>query len=90
MLSLSDVNLLLYQGGDHEVLHDGRHHGHLASDQLLHGRPPWHVPPSEYQCASDDTFDSFQSFSVTNSVILKFRDIQDSLKISGEKIYEKH
>ena len=44
------LSLLLYQGGDHEVLHDGRHHGHLASDQLLHGRPPWHVPPSEYHC----------------------------------------
>ena len=40
MLGLSDVNLLLRQGGDHEVLHDGRHHGHIASDQLLHRRPP--------------------------------------------------
>ena len=40
MLGLSDVNLLLCQGGDHEVLHDGRDHGHLAGDQLLHGRPP--------------------------------------------------
>ena len=32
--------------------------------------------------------DSFRSFSVTNSVYLKFRDLQDRIKISGKKIYD--
>ena len=32
--------------------------------------------------------DTFPSFSVTNSVIPKFHDLQDDIKISGKKIYD--
>ena len=32
--------------------------------------------------------DTFRPFSFTNSVVPKFHDLQDSIKISGKKIYD--